>query len=99
MNTKPKTELNISVFMQKRISVNGDFLKKAICIVTCLAKAWMSSLKESEEQTSSCASPRCRGEHVASSHFSNTRANRGNRGCLRDKGNKKIMLENRSFKT
>ena len=54
----------------------------------------MSSLKESEEQTSSCASPRCLGEHVASSHFSNTRASRGNRGCLRGKGNEELRSEN-----
>lgn len=55
---------------------------------TCLAKAAMSSLKESEEQTSppgdepSPAEAPSRGEHVASSHFSKTRAKSGKRGCL-----------------
>lgn len=55
---------------------------------TCLAKAAMSSLKESEEQTSppgdepSPAEAPSRGEHVASSHFSKTKAKRGKRGCL-----------------
>lgn len=42
----------------------------------------MSSLKESEEQTSPPATPGSRGVQVASSHFSKTRANRGNNGCL-----------------
>lgn len=49
---------------------------------TCLAKTAMSSLKESEEQTSPPATPGSRGVQVASSHFSKTRANRGNNGCL-----------------
>lgn len=55
---------------------------------TCLAKAAISSLKESEEQTSppggepSPAEAPSRGEHVASSHFSKTRAKSGKRGCL-----------------
>lgn len=57
---------------------------------TCLAKAAMSSLKEPEEQTS-LSLPRgvpgpeavpWRGEHVASSHFSKTRASSGKSGCL-----------------
>lgn len=50
--------------------------------VTCLAKTAMSSLKESEEHTSPPATPGSRGVHVASSHFSKTRASRGNRGWL-----------------
>lgn len=49
---------------------------------TCLAKTAMSSLKESEEQTSPPATPGSRGVQVASSHFSKTRAKRGNNGCL-----------------
>lgn len=49
---------------------------------TCLAKTAMSSLKESEEQTSPPATPGSRGVQVASSHFSKTRASRGNNGCL-----------------
>lgn len=52
--------------------------------VTCLAKTAMSSLKESDEHTSPPATPGSRGVHVASSHFSNTRASRGNRGWLRE---------------
>lgn len=47
-----------------------------------MAKTAMSSLKESEEQTSPPATPGSRGVQVASSHFSKTRANRGNNGCL-----------------
>lgn len=60
----------------------------ALGLPTCLAKAAMSSLKESEEQTSppggapSPAEAPSRGEHVASSHFSKTRAKSGKRGCL-----------------
>ncbi len=50
--------------------------------VTCLAKTAMSSLKESEEHTSPPATPGSRGVHVASSHFSKTRASRGKRGWL-----------------
>lgn len=49
---------------------------------TCLAKTAMSSLKESEEQTSPPATPGSRGVQVASSHFSKTSASRGNSGCL-----------------
>ncbi|TSM77350.1 hypothetical protein Baya_6100 [Bagarius yarrelli] len=40
----------------------------------------MSSLKESEEQTSPPATPGSLGVHVASSHFSNTSASRGKSG-------------------
>lgn len=50
--------------------------------LTCFAKTAMSSLKESEEHTSPPATPGSRGVQVASSHFSKTRANRGNNGCL-----------------
>jgi len=60
---------------------------------TCLAKAAMSSLKESEEQTSlwlvmpgrwavAESEEESRGEQVASSHFSNTKASSGNSGWL-----------------
>lgn len=51
-------------------------------ISTCLLKTAMSSLKDSEEQTSPPATPGSRGVHVASSHFSNISASNGNRGCL-----------------
>lgn len=59
---------------------------------TCLAKAAMSSLKESEEHTSppggmpSPVPAPSRGEHVASSHFSKTRASSGKSGCLGEAG-------------
>lgn len=56
---------------------------------TCLANTAMSSLKESEEQTSPPATPGSRGVQVASSHFSKTRANRGNNGCLPGRHTKK----------
>lgn len=52
---------------------------------TCLEKTAMSSLKESEEQTSAPAVPLSRGVQVASSHFSNIRASNGNKGCLKKK--------------
>lgn len=61
-------------------------------VPTCLAKAAMSSLKESEEHTSppggvpSPVPAPSRGEHVASSHFSKTRASSGKSGCLETKG-------------
>lgn len=44
----------------------------------------MSSLKESEEQTSPPPAPLSRGVHVASSHFSKMRASSGNKGCLEE---------------
>lgn len=63
-------------------------------VPTCLAKAAMSSLKESEEHTSPPGGvPRpapapSRGEHVANSHFSKTRASSGKSGCLGEAGEK-----------
>ena len=42
----------------------------------------MSSLNDSEEQTSPPATPGSLGVHVANSHFSNIKARRGNNGCL-----------------
>ena len=63
-------------------------------VPTCLAKAAMSSLKESEEHTSppggapTPAPAPSRGEHVASSHFSKTRASSGKSGCLGEAGEK-----------
>lgn len=71
-----------------RLSSSGLEEKRGLSERTCLAKAAMSSLKESEEQTSppggvpSPAPAPSRGEHVASSHFSKTRAKRGKSGCL-----------------
>lgn len=49
---------------------------------TCLEKTAMSSLKDSDEQTSPPATPGSRGVHVANSHFSNIKARSGNSGCL-----------------
>jgi hypothetical protein len=45
----------------------------------------MSSLKDSDEQTSPPATPGSRGVQVANSHFSKMSASRGNRGCLHNK--------------
>lgn len=59
-----------------------------------MAKAAMSSLKESEEHTSppggvpSPVPAPSRGEHVANSHFSKTRASSGKSGCLGEAGHK-----------
>lgn len=67
-----------------------------IGVPTCLAKAAMSSLKESEEQTSpprgvpSPAPAPSRGEQVANSHFSKTRASSGKSGCLEEAGEESI---------
>lgn len=43
----------------------------------------MSSLKDSDEHTSAPWAPGSLGVHVASSHFSNTNANRGKSGWLK----------------
>ena len=50
--------------------------------LTCLEKTAISSLKDSEEQTSPPATPGSRGVHVANSHFSKINASSGNKGCL-----------------
>lgn len=55
--------------------------------LTCLANTAMSSLKESEEQTSPPATPGSLGVHVANSHFSKTSASSGNKGWLQEGGN------------
>ena len=52
-------------------------------VPTCFEKTAISSLKDSELQTSPPATPGSRGVHVASSHFSKMRARRGKRGCLK----------------
>lgn len=65
--------------IEELLGGGGERVKK---VWTCLAKTAMSSLKESEEQTSPPATPGSRGVQVASSHFSKTSANRGNNGCL-----------------
>ena len=44
----------------------------------------MSSLNDSELQTSPPATPGSLGVQVASSHFSKMRASRGKRGCLQE---------------
>lgn len=69
-----------------RLSSSGLEEKRGLSERTCLAKAAMSSLKESEEQTSppggvpSPVPAPSRGEHVANSHFSKTRASSGKSG-------------------
>lgn len=45
----------------------------------------ISSLKDSDEQTSPPATPGSLGVHVANSHFSNISASSGKRGCLKIK--------------
>lgn len=52
---------------------------------TCLLKTAISSLNDSDEQTSPPATPGSRGVHVASSHFSNISASKGKRGCLKQR--------------
>ena len=59
---------------------------------TCLLNTAISSLKDSDEHTSPPATPGSRGVHVASSHFSNIRANNGNNGCLQGKNIRKITI-------
>ena len=51
--------------------------------LTCFEKTAMSSLNDSDEQTSPPATEGSLGVHVASSHFSKIRANRGNSGWLK----------------
>jgi len=53
--------------------------------ITWLAKTRMSSLNDSDEQTSPPAIRGSRGVHVANSHFSKMSANSGNSGCLHDR--------------
>lgn len=53
-------------------------------LFTCLEKTAMSSLKESEEQTSAPATALSLGVQVASSHFSKMSASSGNKGCLQE---------------
>ena len=60
--------------------------KKLFCklsCLTCLEKTAMSSLKDSDEQTSPPMTEGSLGVQVANSHFSKIRANSGNRGCLK----------------
>ena len=52
-------------------------------VPTCFEKTAISSLNDSELQTSPPATPGSRGVHVANSHFSKIRARRGNKGCLK----------------
>lgn len=49
-------------------------------VLTALANAATSSLKDSDEQTSPPVEPGSRGVQVASSHFSKINANRGKSG-------------------
>lgn len=64
------------------------FLGQRKRALTCLLKIEISSLNDSEEHTSPPWTPGSRGVHVASSHFSNISASRGNNGCLERKGKK-----------
>ena len=66
------------------------FLEGGMPLLTCLENTAMSSLKDSDEQTSPPATEGSRGVHVANSHFSKMRAKRGKSGCLK-KNLKKII--------
>ena len=66
------------------------FLEGGMPLLTCLENTAMSSLKDSDEQTSPPATEGSRGVHVANSHFSKMRAKRGKSGCL--KNEKKIII-------
>lgn len=56
--------------------------RRSQTFLTCFANTAMSSLKDSDEQTSPPATPGSLGVHVANSHFSKISASKGNRGCL-----------------
>lgn len=58
---------------------------------TCLLKTAISSLKDSDEQTSPPATPGSLGVHVANSHFSKIRASKGNNGCLEKKKHRSVF--------
>lgn len=72
---------NLNAFLSAVFIYNFEYGKKLT--KTCLLKTAISSLNDSDEQTSPPATPGSRGVHVASSHFSNISANNGNRGCLK----------------
>lgn len=55
-----------------------------LVLLTCLANTAISSLNDSDEQTSPPATPGSRGVQVANSHFSKISAKRGKRGCLQE---------------
>ena len=61
----------------------ASFLEGGMPLLTCLENTAMSSLKDSDEQTSPPATEGSRGVHVANSHFSKMRAKRGKSGCLK----------------
>lgn len=62
------------------LTIQNMYFLNDISKLTCLAKTAMSSLKESDEQTSPPATPGSLGVHVANSHFSKTSASSGNKG-------------------
>ena len=71
---------------------------------TCFEKTAISSLNDSELQTSPPATPGSLGVQVASSHFSKIRANKGNKGCLKQVKKSKMRqifrkIRNVSFQT
>lgn len=86
--TQPQQSPYLCVFFSLlSLQYKRVFKKNEIKTVTCLAKTAISSLKESEEQTSPPATPGSLGVHVANSHFSNTSASSGNKGWLQEGGN------------
>jgi len=71
------------------LSDNNKFIMTSLSLA-CFEKTAMSSLKDSDEQTSPPATPGSRGVQVANSHFSKMSARRGNKGCLCKDANKFI---------
>ena len=61
-----------------------SFTFQTFILLTCLANTAISSLTDSDEQTSPPATPGSRGVQVANSHFSKISAKRGKRGCLQE---------------
>jgi len=59
--------------------------KAEAIILTCLLNIAISSLNDSDEQTSPPCTPGSLGVHVANSHFSKISAKSGNSGCLQRK--------------
>lgn len=62
----------------------SPFTFQTLILLTCLANTAISSLNDSDEQTSPPATPGSRGVQVANSHFSKISAKRGKRGCLQE---------------
>lgn len=69
---------------RREVPLSPPLLFKHLFLLTCLANTAISSLNDSDEQTSPPATPGSRGVQVANSHFSKISAKRGKRGCLQE---------------